>query len=210
VETFNWLLSLELGTDNWIDCSGDVSLANGPIEIVDGIQTTSLIDLLANPGSISWVFDNSAANSAHLAGYYSPGHANCRAGFAKNIRVFYAEYTDEVLCMYGYYWLQKPIPSAGLFGEAITRCRAVDWLGLMMNVPLPAIGVQTNQTGNELIEILLEAVTTQPLNFDLDVGDSTFASAFDVDNVEKDSVYSILDKIARSEYGRIYMQPITS
>jgi hypothetical protein len=199
----------------WTDVTADVSLMDGPIEITDGIQSTSLVDLLANPGALSFVLDNSPANSAGLGGYYSPNHSNCRAGFEKNIMVRYSEnYTaapaPPTWYTQGVYWLQKPIPSAGVFGEAITRCRATDWLELMMNVPLPAIGVATSQTGDQLISTLLAAVATQPENTNLMTGDNTFASAFDADDVQRDSVYSILGKIARSEYGRIYMQPSTS
>ena len=210
-ETFTWKLELELsGVDaGWTDCTLDVSLMDGNIEVTDGMQSASLIDLLANPGSLAWVFDNSPANSAKLAGYYSPGHANCRAGFAKNIRCRYSEYYNSTRYYMGVYWLKKPIPSAGLFGEAVTRCKATDWLELMMNVPLPAVGVQTDKTGDQLLTTLLALVSTQPASTDFDTGDSTFATAFDTDDVDKDSVYSILGKLARSEYGRIYLQPST-
>jgi hypothetical protein len=189
----------------WTDCTEDVSLMDGPIEFTDGIRSTSMVDLIANPGSISWVFDNSAANSAGRAGYYSPGHTNCRDGFKKNIRVRFSEYYNNTLFVQCFYWLKKPIPSAGVFGAAITRCQAMDWLDLMMNIPLPPIGVQTNQTGDQLLTTLLAAVTLQPEDIDFDTGDSTFVSAFDTDDVSKDSVYSVLAKIARSEYGRIYV-----
>jgi hypothetical protein len=107
------------------------------------------------------------------------------------------------------YWLQKPIPSPGVFGEAVTRCRAVDWLGLMTGVNLPTIPIQTNQRADQLLTTLLAATTTQPAGTDFDTGASTFYKAFDTDYVEKDTVYSILGKIARSEYGRIFLLPST-
>ena len=209
MESFTWMLELELAGvgAGWTDTTTDVNLMDSSLEVVDGMNSTSLIDLMANPGSINWVYDNSSANSAHLAGYYTPGHTNCRSGFAKNIRCRYSEYYNSIRTYQGVYWLKKPIPSAGVFGEAITRCKATDWLEVMMNVPLPAIGMQTSQRGDQLITTLLAMVTTQPDSISLDVGDSVFASAFDVDDVDKDSIYSVLGKIARSEYGRIYMQP---
>jgi hypothetical protein len=211
VETFTWKLELELAGvgGGWTDVTADVSLVDGSIEVVDGIQSTSLVDLLAAPGSISFVLDNSAANSGAKAGYYSVGHGNCRSGFAKNVRVRYSETYGGTTRYQNVYWLQKPIPSAGVYGEAVTRCRATDWLEMMMNEPLPAIGVQTSQRGDQLLTTLLAAVTTQPAGTDFDWGDSTFASAFDTDDVSQDSVYSVLAKIAASEYGRIYLQPST-
>jgi len=209
METFTWKLELKLDGVNWTDCTSDVALADGAIEVTGGFQSTSLVDLLANPGSISWVFDNSAANSAKKAGYYTPGHTNCRTGFAENLPVRYSELYDSITTYQGVYWLQKPIPSPGVFGEAITRCRAVDWLGLMTGVNLPIILIQTNQRADQLLTTLLAATTTQPAGTDFDTGDSTFYKSFDTDFVEKDTVYSILSKIARSEYGRIFLQPST-
>jgi hypothetical protein len=209
METFTWLLELKLDGVNWTDCSADVSLGDGAIEVTGGFQSTSLVDLLANPGSLSWVFDNSAANSAHLAGYYTPGHTNCRSGFAKNVRARYSEYYNSVRIYQGEYWLQKPIPSPGVFGEAVTRCRAVDWLGLMTGVNLPIILIQTNQRADQLLTTLLAATTTQPAGTDYDTGVSTFYKAFDTELCEKDTVYSVLGKISRSEYGRIFLLPST-
>jgi hypothetical protein len=210
MENLTWNIYLELnGLDGgWTDVTEDISLMDGPIEIVDGIQSAALIDLVAAPGSISFMLDNSPANSAGLAGYYSPGHANCRAGFAKNLRIYYAESYGGIPYYQGVYWLQKPIPSAGVFGAAVTRCKAVDWLELTKNIPLPAIGVQTDQRGDHLLNTLVVALAAEvkPESEDFDVGDSIFTSAFDGDNVSRDSVYDILVKIARSEYGRIYLQ----
>lgn len=189
----------------WTDITDDVLLMDNPIEFEDGIRSTSLIDLLASPGSINFTLDNSPANSGGKAGYYSPGHADCRAGFAKNIQIRFLVTYDGTTYSLGVYWLKKPIPSAGLFGEAVTICTASDWLEVMMNVPLPAIGVQASVRADELLDILLANVTTLPTSLDLDEGDSVFESALDADNVETDSVYSILAKICASEYGHIYL-----
>lgn len=209
METFTFKLELKLNGVNWTNCTGDVSLEAGALEVANGHNSISLTDLLANPGSIGWAFDNSPANSAGLAGYYTPGHTNCRSGFAKNVQVRYSELYNSVRTYQGVYWLQKPIPSAGVFGEAVTRCRAIDWLGKMVVMPFPCIPVQFRHTADELIADLLASITPQPAGADFDTGGYYFATGFDIDDVRKDTVYSILGKIARSEYGRIFLQPST-
>jgi hypothetical protein len=207
METFTWKLELKLNGVDWTDCTADVSLADGSIEVANGFNSTSLVDLLANPGSLKWIFDNSPANSAKKAGYYSPGHTNCRSGFAKNVKVRYSETYGGATLYYGPYWLKKPIPSPGVFGEAITRCQATDWLDLMTSEPMPILASPTGQRADQLLTTLLAAITTQPAGVEFNTGDSTFYIAFDLDNTDKDTVYSVLGKIARSEYGRIFLIP---
>ena len=211
METFTWKLEHELSGvgAGWTDMTGDVLLEYGGIEGQDGIPSVSPVALLASPGSIAWTYDNSPSNSGGKYGYYTPGHTNCRAGFAKNIRARFSLYYNPIRYYQNVYWLKKPIPSAGVWGEATTKCRATDWLDLASNIPLPAVAVQTNQTADQLLTILLALVTTQPESTSYATGDSTFASSLDVDDVERDSIYSVLGKIARSEFGRIYLQPST-
>lgn len=211
-QTITWTLEMEFSGEGsgWTDVTGDVLLGQSPIVTTEGFSSISLVECLASPGDISFVLDNSPANSGGKYGYYSPGHANCRSGFAKNIRVRYSETFGGTTYYQGIYWLKTPIPTAGLWNEAVTRCRATDWLELSMNIPLPAVAVQTSKRGDQLITTLLAAVTTQPCSTDLDTGDSTFARAFDTDDVDRDSVYSVLGKIARSEYGRVYLLPSTT
>lgn len=207
METVTWKLEQEFSGvgAGWTDTTGDVLLSYGGIEWQDGINSTAPENLLANPGDIAWAYDNSPSNSAHLAGYYSPGHASCRSGFAKNTRLRYSLISGGMTYYQNIYWLKTVTPSAGLYEEAVTRCRAVDWLAMMMNVSLPAVAVQTSKRGDELLATLLAAIALQPASSSYATGDSTFASGFDVDNVDQDSIYSILGKIARSEFGRIYL-----
>mgnify|MGYP007071579131 CR=1 FL=1 len=203
MEEITWKLEAYLG-GSWVEITGDVLPEYG-IEWEEGIKSISPINLMGNPGWISFVLDNSPANSGGLAGYYTPGHANCRAGFAKNIQIRFTVTYDGDPYVQGVYWLKKPIPTAGLFGEQVTNCKATDWLELMSSQPLPAIPVQTNKRADELITTLLAAITTQPTSTSFSTGDSTFVSAFDSDNTSQDSVYTVLSRIARSEFGLVFL-----
>ena len=203
MEEITWKLEAYLG-GSWVEITDDVLPEYG-IEWQEGINSFSPTNLMGNPGWISFVLDNSPANSGGKAGYYTPGHADCRSGFAKNVKIRFTVTYDGDNYVQGVYWLKKPIPTAGLFGERVTNCKATDWLELMSNQPLPTIAVQTSQRADELITTLLAAITTQPEATSFSTGDSTFVSAFDADDTSRDSVYSVLSRIARSEFGLVFL-----
>jgi len=106
----------------------------------------------------------------------------------------------------GIYWiLKEPTPTAGVFREAITRVDAVDWLGLAYNMSLPTLAIYTDKRVDELLTTLVAAVAVQPPDTGYDTGDSTMATGFDKDDTKTESVYAVLAKLCRSEFGRIYI-----
>ncbi|MFA5154415.1 MAG: hypothetical protein WC554_17860, partial [Clostridia bacterium] len=70
----------------WTDVTDDVIRAT-PITCTYGIQDSSPLARVASTGTFNFSLDNSELNSAGLVGYYSPGHTNCRSGFAAGITV---------------------------------------------------------------------------------------------------------------------------
>lgn len=73
----------------------------------DGIQSISPVNLLANPGDINYVLDNAPSNNGAKAGYFTPGHTNCRSGFAKNIRVRYSLTYGGTPYYQNVYWIKS-------------------------------------------------------------------------------------------------------
>ena len=55
----------------WVDISADVM---APISGNRGIMRNGPLDRVGDPGYLNFGMNNSIANSAGLAGYYSPGH----------------------------------------------------------------------------------------------------------------------------------------
>jgi hypothetical protein len=52
-----------------------------------GLAGTDVMDLVATTGIATFALDNGINNSTGLAGHYSPGHANCLAGFGEDCLV---------------------------------------------------------------------------------------------------------------------------
>jgi hypothetical protein len=197
----------------WTEVTSDVLLTEAPITWNGGTQSTTLTALLADVGQISFALDNGLSNSAHKYGYYSPGHADCRSGFARGIRVWLKITYGGNTTNQGVWWiLNDPMPTAGLFAQAITVVRATDWLGVAQQMSLPTLAAQADKRIDELLPLLLAACPTQPPGTPAYSanGNTIFQSAFDKDNTLNDSVYSVLAKLCRSEFGRIHLKPTAS
>jgi hypothetical protein len=205
METITRKLEFELSPGVWTNITAD-NLPEYPISWNDGICSLAPLELLAGGGMLEFTLDNGATNSAGLAGYYTPGHANCRVGFAKGIRVRFSLIYGGTIYYQNIYWLEKPMPSPGTWGERITSCKAIDWLELMTHTPLPTLAIATNKRMDELVLLILAALATAPAATSYETCQQILPSAFDADRSERDTVYSVLAKLCRSEFGRIYMQ----
>ena len=86
--TATWSVEMQLaGTAGaWTDVSADVLQSDKP-RFESGIRDNGATDRVASTGRLTFTLDNSNLNSAGLAGYYSPGHANARSGFSTGIPV---------------------------------------------------------------------------------------------------------------------------
>lgn len=89
-------LYIDLGSDyiGWKDITADV-LIESPIRWAQGIVSNDARDRLANTGQFSIHLDNSSDNDAGVAGYYSPGHSDCLAGFEIGRRIRWQYETPE-------------------------------------------------------------------------------------------------------------------
>jgi hypothetical protein len=109
----------------WVDATEDIRTIPS-ITYSRGNPNNDVEARVADEGVLTLGFDNSIGNSAGLAGYYSPDHANCRDCFGQNMPIRIRYVYDSVT----YYDWQGTIatiqPSAGEKGERITIVEAVD------------------------------------------------------------------------------------
>jgi hypothetical protein len=93
---FNPCLEFELeGFQNgWTDVTRDLRRSGG-VRFDRGLPGVTPRDLVAKTGIMSFTLDNSEENSEGLIGLYSPGHANLRNGFDKNIGVRFRLHVND-------------------------------------------------------------------------------------------------------------------
>lgn len=199
-------LRMKLDGVNWTDMTDDVLLGNGHLlSYRYGNWSTMPTDLMASGGKLNFDMDNSSANSTGAVGKYSPGHANCLSGFDQGIAV-------EWSMLYGgtrYYkflgWLDKPNPTSDPYNDPHTKCTASDWLTKASVTKIKRLASQSSKRADQGLTTLLTKITEQPGASSFDTCIETFDTIFDLDRDENDTIYSLLAKLVRSEFGRCYM-----
>ena len=137
----------------WEDYSADVVVSKG-FSHSRGINGNKPTSLVASPGKLTLMLNNSALNSGSKAGYYSLEHSNVRDGFEQGaeIRVKYVYSTST-----GYRWRGKIYditPDTSPY-KAFTKVVAYDWMKIAQEQKFKSIEVATDQTGDEAITTLL-------------------------------------------------------
>ena len=145
-----------------------------------GIFGNSPIDRMAGPGDLKLVFNNTITNSAHLVGYYTPGHFNCRPGFDVGLEIrlrFVIEDIDIIK------W-SGSIPADGIdldtgrYAATFTRVTVRDWLEQAANYELQTPQFATNKTIMDGVASILAEMGPQPSTVTYKTAESVFATIF--------------------------------
>lgn len=193
----------------WTDVTADVGGAEGEgISGGWGIGGNGPTDRLADLGILTFTLNNSTTNSAHLAGYYSPAHANCRAGFQHGVLC-------RRTCTYlgtGYPRFYGKVfnidPAPGSLKSRRTQVIVHDLMDDLIETDLRNVTLQVNQTEAQLIATIVAALpaAAQPVSSSLDSGLDTSPFAFDTLGPGQKAIAPLAD-IAISAVGYIYMKP---
>ncbi len=196
-------IEMQLNGTDWTDVSADVL---APITVNQGIQSSDPLQRVANTGVMSFQLNNSAANSASTLGYYSPGHASCRAGFTIGLPVrLLITYDGRTKCKF-----MGRIPANGIAvypGELGTRKVGVtvnDWMDMAAKYEITLPQFTTNKKINEIVPLIIAGMPVQPGATSYETGDYTFAAVFDLVQ-PKTRALQEFTALALSEMGYIYI-----
>lgn len=203
----SWYLKGEFSTGIWTNFANDVMIEYG-IEDTFGQMDDSLINLIAPPRTMKFVLDNSPSNSGGLRGYYHPGHANCRTGFTEGMQVEYGM-TYFYSGLYYTYKLflgkvQTVDPTPGKWRDQVLTVTCVSWGEKAQRTRVSQVAALYSKRIGESVTTLLTYITDQPNSNNFDTGISLFTSVFDMERSERDTVWAIISKLVRSEFGRCY------
>jgi hypothetical protein len=196
-------LQMRLDGVNWTDVTADVLLGGSNSRTLVthyGNWSTAPEELLAQAGSLTWTMDNGDTNSAGLAGYYTPGHANCRNGFEIGIKVSLTFYYGGISYEKFTGTLRTVVPSPDPLEDPVTDCTATDWLDDAAQAKIRRIPAETNKRFDEGATTLMSEMTA-PAATSFQVGLETFPSIFDLEQDESDTIYTLLGKLIKSEFG---------
>jgi hypothetical protein len=185
----------------WTDIGSDVLYPPG-ISLERGIRGAAPLDLVSSSSTATFSLGNTAACSGGVLGYYSPEHASKRSGWALGIacRIRVAYGTTRTVFRG---WIDTIEPVLERHSEAVA-VTVVDWMDLAARTRL-SLATQTGKRVDQILTSIVAAVPRPPTGSDFDAGDSTFAYALDSSQSELGTVLSELQRLAQSEYGRIYV-----
>lgn len=182
-------------------------LSDPPIVIEQGQRDGSdPRDRVADAGAIRFEMDNSAFNSALTLGYYSPDSANKRTGFGlgTRVRVWLVKGAVTDFLAEGRIVSIEPVP--GLLGEKRVQVVVGDWIEYAARTVMPRTPVQESKADDEILQTLMTALGSgAPIETDFDTGDYTYEYAL-TDIVDEETfILSVLQSIAQSGQGRIFV-----
>jgi len=198
-------LEFELSEGIWTDVTEDV--AGSLIKFDYGIHDNDPLSRVAEPGEISFAMKDGSNNSAGLAGYYTPGHANVRTGFAPGIQVrLYIEYEGQHRYKFkGRIPVNGIFPPVGKYGQRMTVVTSYDWMEEASRETLSDMTVQTNQRIDQVVSTIVSGMVNTPDTTDYEVGSDVWETAFDTIRDGGTRVLTEFQKLAMCEYGYIYV-----
>lgn len=176
-----------------------------PIRLRYGIAGASILDNVARPGTLTFALNNGVTNSARLQGYYTPGHANCRSGFAIGIPMRFSLTFGGVTYYKFRGRLASAVPLPGEYREQHVLVTVLGWLDVAMNTYLPALATQSGLRSDQVWGLVLDASDGRsPAAVDVGIGSGQFLYALDIGRSQEESLLSEFARIEASERGFTY------
>ena len=203
-------INIEVFNTAWVDVTADVK-ANPHPRWNRGIMSNRPQDRVGHPGIFTFTLNNSASNSARLAGYYSPGHANCWVGWTTGLPVRLS-FTFEDIPYYKYYGRIKPDGirvEPGIYGARTVDVTCGDWMWIAGQHELKTMTYATNQKIGDIVTSVNANMPFAPLATSIATGVETFPTAFDM-TTSRTTALAEYTKAALSEWAYIYVRGNTT
>lgn len=179
----------------WSEITDDV-LGNTDAEW--GIKGDSPLDLLADPGDLTFDLDNRTNK-------YSPNHVSALSGWKKGVPIKQVFTFDGVpYIRFRGVVVDIDIDPGNVRAQRV-HITVLDWLDYAAEHPIVNPGLLTDQRGDEVLETTLGLMPIQPQATDFDQGVEVFPTTFDT-TTSRTRAYDEFSKVAFSEIGHIYLR----
>lgn len=189
--------------NGWIDITTDVTSAT--MHTSRRFQSTAPTDLMMAPPTWTFELNNSASNSVHLQGAYSPDSANRRAGWGLEVGLRYRHTANGVTRTRFIGWLEDFTPVEGTYGDQTVSCLVVGWLGQAATTGVSGLSAAVNQRGDQLFQTLVALTALPPWAApSVAQGIDTYPYSFDDLDPAKSTVADGIDSVVRSGFDRVW------
>ena len=187
----------------WTDITPHVRTAT-PLQTRTGISGNTAIDNVATSGTMNFALDNGYRVPI---GYYTPGHANVRAGWGLGtpIRLTF-EYKG--ISYYEFVGrLTSLTPIAGLKGVRAVDCMVTDWMDVAAGAPLSAIPTILNARSDFVMKAVIDqSQGRSPTQVQINPGAGTFPYAIDEAESERETLLTEASRVVTSERGFLFIR----
>ncbi|MEM5768499.1 MAG: hypothetical protein AAGU32_09475, partial [Bacillota bacterium] len=186
--------------NTWLDITGDVVARN--VRTTKGILSSDPLRRTADVGQFTFLLRNDAVTG--LGHRYTPGHANCTAGFGVRAKVKLVSTWRGIVKTQWAGWIPpdgiKQI-TAGPHAK-FASVTAYDHAYFWMKNPVTLSTIQSDKNMGEVGLVLMGLITAQPGRTDLSAYVETFENTNDT-VVENTTVYNEANKATLSELGHL-------
>jgi hypothetical protein len=196
--------AFEVYNGGWVNVTHDVRSEPHP-QWTRGIMGNAPDDHVGYPCALSFSLRNDAGCLGAKVGYYSPGHANCWAGWTTGL-IVRLSFTFEGQPYYKFYGRIKPdgiTVTPGMYGQRDISVEVGDWMYFAGNHEMKSTPYTVNQNIGQLVNLVNANMPISPLATSIATGVENFPSVFDI-NQQGATALSEYVKGAMSEWGYIY------
>ena len=188
------------------DITADVLLGVQPMRGSYGIKGAGPLDRVGETGTLTFALNNSASNSGGVQGYYTPGHANARAGWDVGVHLWVVLKYGDINYVKFNGSVTSISPDAGQYQRQAVIVTCTDWMDEAAVSKLKEIAVQADSRADQLITtVVTGSVGRQPKNTSYATGISTFAYSLDNFKDTQTTVLRALADVTMSEMGYLYV-----
>lgn len=207
--TWSWGLQARI-SEVWTNIVDDVLIREQAVTAVRGIDGNDVTSRVASPGALSCLLDNGESNSAGLLGYYSPDHANMRAGFGRDtlIRLFITWNGVTYFKWRGYITDLEPTP--GQFLDRQTPLTATDFMQRMVEHNLKAIPIQESKRSDQVMDTILDNMAVAPVAVSLDTDKFTLPFVLHSERDEQTTAMGAVQKVCQTCLAYAYVRGDTT
>lgn len=184
---------------SWTDVTQDV-LGAQSLVFERGIRDDKPNNRVASTGALTFAMNNLASNSGGVTGYYSPGHASCRAGFAKGTPVRVKSGSDVIFVGR----IRSIAPTPGKTSGSLSRVLVTDYLDSAATSLLDSVPILEDVTGDVVFERIVRTLPQQPNGIITFTGSETYTLALDNTRDESVTLLEEMHRLAVSELGYVY------
>lgn len=193
----------------WTSLAADLR-ADTPIKCEYGINGSRVDDRVASVGSLEFALNNSQRNSATTLGYYSPYSDNLRTGFfvGSGARLTITYSGSTFVKHVGRIASIDPIP--GLYRERATLVTSTDWIDEAATWKISGLSTMVAARPDEAAACLIRNIPVPPTASTLATAGMTLPYLNIAVRDEETTVLQELDRLARTEYGYVYVRGNTA